>query len=677
MDRVTICVYIKNLSDELEEKTEKMIEKEVSQISFIASNLCRVAISQGHKAPLFSLWLWLVPLRDDIKKQRTRERKAGNRAGDEDGIENRSKKKQISVRHSVERAEARARLFMRIRDEFSQRFTAFGSGIHIDIVDFAEYVSAPEVNYLLNVATSGGNLADIMKLKALMHYQLMASASANEADIVRHLQLDSTTLIRDYTLFYQMTFGNSNASNCQFLINVYSDDLLGIEYDKAPSQPTFSINNKIVYVAGNHRFLRFLTNSYREFMRDISYFTQPTGELVLYRYVFLVALKQAGFLDEDSSINFKLKNTFLITKYVFARRLQSWKSKKDDLESAVLTLDEVVIDVDCDAVPIIQLDYAAFTNLLFKHTVPLHHDREKHQKLFDLYADVDVEHKAIGVFIQGAIRDNGEYRVLLLRLVERLWASGSGIHRPTSHQLACDMRTLLCDALNEKRNYLAAVTPKKASNTSLKRSASMSLSLGPSHVVGVFGQSSPDMVNMIESISFGEIDVDVQLPSAGDDTCKTSEGIRQSIMTFKPANLGDTSSDSSSRLFKDAPQEGHASDSIVQGEAQVLRTAVSTKQTSQKISSKMIRRQRKLRESDLDASVADSRMQQGVSDPTSIDAVVDSVESHPTRVSSFVNPTSVPGTMHGAQQHQHKRELAKKTANILSDCTQSSVLGKK
>lgn len=268
-DKITICVYFKE-ADIADEGFEAKIRDEIEKIRNIHVRFCEVATSLGHRPPDISVSVLVVP----------------NWSGG------------FSYNH-VQYPNNQDFVIQRMRNGFH--------GTNVAVSDFFEGSSEPEKNYLKDLG-EGSNCLDMMKIKSIIF----------NADY-RHLQLDSNTIITDYSDLYQQTF----------IADAQYDALNASLYGASKVMP----HSKIVYTHPDGRIGPALSARYAKEIpktEDIERRNQPSK---FYNSTFVTAAIDSGvafatghnrgtakILDEDE----KPIPEYRITRDTLPVTTQSW-----------------------------------------------------------------------------------------------------------------------------------------------------------------------------------------------------------------------------------------------------------------------------------------------------------------------------------------------------------------
>lgn len=416
-NKVSFCLYIKEDAFNNIDGIRDMIRAESERMLIIARRLSEAAV-KSRCTFKFDLLLWSIPKKFDranCSEEEAAIRDCGAKSTSSmtatcsgRQVENPKKKSgkklgktsaKASMPDEFSQFQQQCQVLFREHQDLFREYLvgpeANGSHIRVDIIDFSQFVTPDEKQYLDTIATSPGNILDLMKFKS---FWLCNNGAYN------YLQLDSSSIIRDYHGFYASTFGQQ-ASNYQFLINVYSD-----------VTRQFSINNKIIYASiHDQQFKKTLKKYYDEHIKNyakknkldplITADFRHEERLFLYSNAFIRALQVIELLDRDKFINFNAstdaRDPFLITKYVVAKKQQSWsrsfgQDSPDDWLKDIKSEDGMI-------------DLFAFNHLIKKHITPLSRlitMKPKHDILLRKYADINVERQYIRSFLEAAYGSN-------------------------------------------------------------------------------------------------------------------------------------------------------------------------------------------------------------------------------------------------------------------------------
>jgi hypothetical protein len=218
------------------------------------------------------------------------------------------------------------------------------------------HINEHDEQYFNRTSRLGDNIIDFMKVSAMEKH-----AEDN------HLQLDTNSVIHDFKMFYELTFG-SDQSKPQFVANVYSRHA-----------PYFTFNSKVVYLPAGHNFTKALST---HFAKHLSTCLHKKNQII-YNHVFCEALKEEGFLDRHGFIAPSDDNMecLQISKTIFVRVLKTWREEPGDTtftELPVLNLTHASHGADC------LFDGACFKNLIQKYSTLLLPNVEAHEHFFSV-----------------------------------------------------------------------------------------------------------------------------------------------------------------------------------------------------------------------------------------------------------------------------------------------------
>lgn len=265
-DKITICIYFRE-RDITSGKVYENIPKEVANVRSIQEQFTTAAHATSRPAPEISVSVLVVP---DWEQESSYEK--------------------------PEYQANKARVLGYIRGGFT------GTGIVVN--DFSMGLSPEETEYLRELNT-GSNCLDMMKIKSIV-------ANRN----CRHLQLDSNTIITDYSALYLQTFATGEQLNA-----LQCDALNASFYGETHVTP----HSKIVYTHPHGNLGSALSTTYQKAIRKT---TRKGEESTFYRDGFLNGTRKARLAMEGWPVAILTRPEYRITHNVLTVTSQSWSNEE-------------------------------------------------------------------------------------------------------------------------------------------------------------------------------------------------------------------------------------------------------------------------------------------------------------------------------------------------------------
>jgi hypothetical protein len=241
--KVTISLFSRELGPD---SFGTQLFEQVENIKIISEKITEAAKSRGHPPPEIVVSILLIP---DWKKNNN-------------GYEN------------PDYLNTKKLFFKAVQEKFGH--------LDVKIEDFYQegLLTAAEKAYMHQLEVAGSN-ADIIKTRAIINNKL-----------VKHLQMDSNTIIKDYDLLYQHTFGMTE--------NDQKDGLNACFYRSGNADA----HNKIVYTTPSGKIARALEEIYEKYVAEHQNDAndKKPGRNSIYDFVFSRALCTIGLTYDNVNV---------------------------------------------------------------------------------------------------------------------------------------------------------------------------------------------------------------------------------------------------------------------------------------------------------------------------------------------------------------------------------------
>lgn len=262
----------------------------------------------------------------------------------------------------------------------------------IILEDSYESSTADEKEFLHQLEALGSH-ADLIKNKAIIK---------NKG--VRHLQIDTNTIISDKPKFYAATLGASIQKD-GFNASYY--DITGLYV---------SLHNKVVYTCENSEFCKNLELHYKHYLNENKNNLDKKGPKTneMYSVVFCKAAEQTGLVSMDrkyykewnnlwSCYPVKFENPeYTMTKHILTAINMSWNQGDGKVNHAA-NLQKIKAQLTKENGETTQLDFAAIAYIIKKYTNPNLPLAER-EKLLEI-SNIQEDHKALRIFFNTVLEE--------------------------------------------------------------------------------------------------------------------------------------------------------------------------------------------------------------------------------------------------------------------------------